>query len=184
MPAMAIKNMQTSKYEFMRRSWHEQLEAGGWVVEATGGRAEKFDQDDFEDVPGFHTRSDTSGDGFPAASAGEVDVEDGVAFGIGEQGSGADNFVDVIQHGGLRNDGQGAARLPWTGHEDATLVSTAMQGQGGMGDAMFGGKPLDAFVDDVAILQADDKDATELSLAGFHGTRWVPFFPAMASSNR
>ncbi len=147
----------------------QQFKTGGGIGKAAGGGAEEFGEDDLENMPGFDPGADAAANGFPAAAAGQVDMEDGRAVGVGEDRAGADNLMDVIKRGGLRGDGRGRTAIARAGDEDAAGVGAAVERQSRVTDALFGGEAFQAFMDDIAVFEADDEDAAGAGGTGFHG---------------
>jgi hypothetical protein len=108
----------------------------------------------------FDTRADAAdGDRF-LATEGHVNMRHGIALVVGEDCSHTGNFVRLVKNP-FDEDQRVGATFFRPGDQPAARIGIAEGDQSGRRDILFTGEALKTFVDDIAVLQADDENAAE-----------------------
>lgn len=139
----------------------KELEVCGWLLASDSPGVQEFEEDCLHNPPDLHAVADAAGDGLPPAAAGHVHVENGSAFFVGEESTRTSYFVGIPEDMGHGEDGEDTVLLR-ADDEGAAVVGAANDEKGRRPDLVITGKGLDDFMDNLAILQADDKNSAHL----------------------
>jgi hypothetical protein len=134
------------------------------VGDTGGGRVATLPHHDLHDLPHDHALAYAAGDGGIAPPAGEVDVCGRSPGGlVPEDGAGSGDPVDVDEGVELGHDGHPIALFGADGKLGALVCATG-DDRRSRADRLVLAEALDLLVKDVAVLEADGRDASLLGL--------------------